>query len=346
MNMTDPTVMARLADLHPARHEAPTPPAEAEATLQWVLTHDRTDQSPVEDSNGKRKLLIGAAAAIALAVVGSITLPSLLGEETVPPAAAIPMLDYAQPDGTDATANLNHLADQLGGPAVADEAGRYHFEHRQYVGYSMHEVEVSEGYWEVDRLELREYDSYYWVDTTDFSGGRRDTGEGDGPPDFTISAGEAAGQWDAPDTPQALYDLIMLNNDQHQRFPGYYLIDAYNFRANYLDSADRATFLGAIALADDVTSYGEVTDRNGRDGISFGASRTEEDPDGGTIEIEVIMIVDPTTGKVLETDTIYPNDLPGAPDVVEEYALVVESRYTDTLPSCGNDTCPGAPTEE
>lgn len=345
MTTTDRTLLARLADLDPARHEAPTPPEEAEATLQSVRAHDRTEQPHAKGHVGRRKILVGAAAAVALAVVGSVTLPSLLGESVIPPAAAIPMLDYSQPDGTDATADLNHLADQLRGPSGADEAGRYHFEHRRYVGYSMHEVEVSEGYWEVDRLELSEVDSYYWVDTTDFSGGSRDVGDGAGPT-FTIPAGEAAGQGDVPDTPQALYDLIMLNNDQHQRFPGHYLIDAYNHQANRLGHDDRATFLGAIALADDVTLYGQVTDRNGRDGVSFGASRTEEDEEGETIEIELITIIDPSTGKVLETDTIYPNDLPGAPDVVEEYELVVESRYTDTLPLCGKDTCPGASTTD
>ncbi|GAA4424980.1 hypothetical protein GCM10023169_22180 [Georgenia halophila] len=344
MTTTDRTVLGRLADLDPSRVEGGTSPEEAETTLQWVLAHDRTEQPQATEVRfGRRKILVGVAAAAALAVLGSVTLPSVLGESAVPPAAAIPMLEYSQPDGAEAATNLQQLAEQLRDSSPA-ETGRYFFEHRRYVGYSMHEVEVSEGYWEVDRLEPREDDSYSWFDTTDFSGGRLYVHDGEAR-GSVIPAGEAyGGHIEVPATPQALYDLVMRNNDQHQRYPGHYLIDAYNLQANLLGHEDRATFLEAIALADGVSSYGQVTDRKGRDGVAFGASRFGENEEGQSVEIETIMILHPTTGKVLETDTIYPNDLPGAPAVVEEYDLVVESRYTDTLPPCGNETCPGATT--
>ncbi|CAM3313901.1 hypothetical protein OCAE111667_03305 [Occultella aeris] len=370
MNSTD-TFLNELAILDPAAASPPTDPEAIEGTRLWVLGHDRAahvadagapalagvselvtrlQEEPVapkvrrSHSVRLRVALIGAAAVLVLGVVG--VLPSVLpgGGTTTPPAAALPMLAYSEPDGADGPTGLLQLADQVRASTIPDGSGRYFFEHRRYVGYATHEVEVSEGYWEADRLIPIEDDAYRWHDTTDLSGGQlylRD-GEDLGGGETVFAPGEAGSDpRDVPDSPQAIYELIMLNNDQHQRFPGHYLIDAYNFQANGLSQADRANFLEAIALAGDVTSYGRVTDREGRDGLAFGASRFE-DAGGETIEIELILILDPATGAVLETDTVYPNDLPGAPDIVEQYDLVVDSRYTDTLPACGTVTCPGA----
>ena len=363
MNTLDNPLLHQLAALDPAREKAATGPETIERTRQWVLGHDRpsgttsVDLPPASGVAGlatllerepvtpqvrpirrtrRRVALVGAGVVMVLGMVG--VLPSLLPDGgTTPPAAAIPMLEYTQPDGVDGPTALQQLADQLRESATVDESGRYFFEYRRDVGYSMHEVEVSDEHWVVDRLERREDDSYYWFDTTDLSGGRLYLRDGDVmAPEIVFPAGEASLDLiDTPDTPQALYDLVLWDPDA-QRFPGHYLIDAYNVQANRLDQRDRATFLDAIALVDDVTSYGQVTDRNGRDGVAFGASRFDEN-----VEFELIMILDPTTGQVLELDRIYPNDLPGAPDVVKTYNLVVDSRYTDTLPPCGSHSCPG-----
>ncbi|UNX55868.1 hypothetical protein MF406_06465 [Georgenia sp. TF02-10] len=344
---TDSPTLRQLAVLDPASQKVPTSPAIIEQTRRWVLEHDRLEQerataqgTPIRRTR-RRVAVVGAAAVMVLGMVG--VLPNVLGDAgTAAPAAAIPMLGYSQPGGVDGTSELQQLAQQLRGSSAAEETGRYYFERRHYVGYMAHEVEVSPEYWEIDRLEPREDHVYFWFDTTDRSGGQLYLMNGEAIVDAAIPAGEVdLGQADVADTPQALYDLRVLTNEQHQRFPGHYLISDYQYEANLLGSEGRATFLDAIALAPDVTSYGQVTDREGRDGVAFGASRFEED-EGESVEIEVIMILDPTTGKVLETDTIYPNDLPGAPDVVEEYDLVVESQFTDTLPPCGDDVCPGA----
>lgn len=379
---TEDTLLHQLAALDPASEKAPTSTVTIEHTRQWVLGQDKLDGTPLADPSpvagvaglvtlleferepvtpkvrpavrrpvrrtGRRIALVAAGVAMVLGMVG--VLPSMFpgGAETAPPAAAIPMLAYSHPAGVDGPSELHELADQLRVSSGVVESGRYFFEHRQRVGYSMHEVEVSEGYWEVDRLVFTEDEEYLWHDTTDLSGGRLHIQEIEGEtPDeheIALAAGEdLGGLVDVPDSPQAVYDAVMANNDQHQRYPGHYLIDAYNFQANKLSQEDRAIFLEAIALAGDVTSYGQVTDREGRDGIAFGASRLEND-EGETVEIEWIMVLDPTTGEVLELDTIYPNDLPGAPGVVEDYTLVIDSRYTDTLPPCGTDVCPGAST--
>ncbi|WP_163541777.1 hypothetical protein [Occultella kanbiaonis] len=370
MTSTD-TFLNRLAVLDPATASTPTDPETIEGTRLWVLGHDRAtpgavagapavagvsdlvarlQEEPVapkvrRSHPGRRRVaLVGAAVALVLGVVG--VLPSVLpgGGTTTPPAAALPMLAYSEPDGVDGPTGLRELADQLRSATAPAESGRYFFEHRQYVGYAMHEVEVSEGYWEVDRLIPIVDQSYRWYRTADLSGGQLYLRDGETPEthEILLAPGEGAPYpSDVPDSPQSIYDAVMLNNDQHQRFPGHYLIDAYNGQANALSQADRATFLEAIALAGDVTSYGLVTDREGRDGIAFGASRIE-DNEGESVEIESILILDPDTGKVLEVETVWANDLPGAPDVVEEYDLVVDSRYTDTLPACGSVTCPGA----
>jgi hypothetical protein len=350
MTTTDSTLMRELAELDPANRKTATSPETIENTRQWVLAHERLEREPAVPQvvpirrTRRRIAMVGAAAVMVLGMVG--VLPSVLTDAgTTAPAAAIPMLDYSQPNGADGTTQLQQLAEQLRVSAADEETGRYYFEHRQYVGYSMHETEVADGQWEVDSLERSEDHSYSWYDTTDLSGGQLYLHNGETINDTVIPAGEATlNHIDVPDTPQGLYDLVMLDNDQHQSFPGHYLIDAYNHEANRLDRDDRATFLEAIALAEDVTSYGHVTDRDGRDGVAFGASRFADD-EGKSTEIELVMVLDPTTGKVLETDTIYPNDLPGAPDVVEDYELVVESRFTSTLPSCGNGICPGASTD-
>lgn len=341
--MNDSTLLRDLADLDPADGWSGTDAAAADRTREWILTHERV-AAPPRRHTGRRIAQAGAAAVLVLVLVG--LLPSLLTDDvTAPPAAAIPMLDFEEPDGAPAGDALTELADALRATPSPTETGRYFFTHWRDVGYSMHETEVSDGHWEVDRLVRREHDGYRWQDTTDHSGGRLDVTNGVPEPGTTFAPGE---EWSAsatvvPDTPEELLANTTRFGGTSGSHPGNYLLGDYASMAPRLSLEDRATFLDALALAGDVTSYGRTTDRLGRDGLAFGATRVVVD-EGTEVPIETVVLLDPNTGIVLEEDTIFPNDLPGAPGVVEEYRLLVESGYHDEVPPCGHQACPGVET--
>lgn len=344
----DSTLLRDLADLDPAGAWGGTDRATAERTREWIHTQDRaTPQvmpAPTRHT-GRRILLAGAAAALVLGLVG--VLPSLFGSDpTTPPAAAIPMLDFEQPEGTPAAGELARLAADLRATAPAPETGPYFFTHWRTVGYSMGETEVSDGRWEVDRLVRREHETYRWGDTADHSGGQLSVTDGVPEPGTVFAPGE---EWSssntAPDTAEGLLAETTRHGGTAGGYPGNYLLSDYSTRAPRLSLEDRATFLDALALAGDVTSYGETTDRSGREGVAFGATRVVVD-EGTDVPIETVLILDPGTGVVLEEDTIFPNDLPGAGAVVEEYRLLVESGFRQAVPLCGDQVCPGVDTTD
>src|SRR5699024_10980224 len=183
-----------------------------------------------------------------------------------------------------------------------------------------------------------EEESYLWIDTEDFSGGRT-YGAADNLSDgWEYAAGEAPRVEDIGKDAQAFFEEFTKYSDSPiADVPGYYHIDRYSVEAGWMSPTERAVFLQAMALGDDVTYYGATAARNGQDGVAFGGTRVEDD-----IEIELITVINPQTGMVIETDEIYPNDLPGAPAVVEEYVLIVESEFSDVAPVCGASACPGS----
>lgn len=349
MKTTDSSLLSALADLDPTAHQPLASPAVTDATRQWVLDHDRPAASvpagagasaPVRAPQVRRRLVLAGAAA--LVVAGGVgVLPALApGGGSSPQAAAIPMLDYAQPEGADSTAALDQLARQLDAAPPTD-TGPLFFEHRYYFGYSMQEVQTAEEVWEVVALDPRESDEYSWTDTGDGSGGHLITMDGTPDSEHVFGPGELAPiSLESPGSPEAIYASIVAGNESHEAAPGYYLLDDYAARANKLTPDERSNFLRALALSEDITSYGAVTDRAGRSGIGLAATRTLTDATE-TRQTELVLVLDPATGEVLEVDDVYPNTLPGAPALVESYALYITSGYTDTLPLCGTRECPG-----
>ncbi|MPV49286.1 hypothetical protein GCG21_04565 [Pseudactinotalea sp. HY160] len=348
MITSDSTLLRDLADLDPAAGWTGTDPATADRTRARIHAQYRADNTtePAPGAvprrhTGRRLVLTGAAAVLVLGLVG--VLPSLVdGGLTTPPAAAIPMLDFEQPDGVPAGAELARLAADLRAAPAEPETDRYFFSHWRSVGYSMGETEVSDGHWEVDRLIRREYDYYRWGDGSDGSGGELAVRNGVPEPGSVYGPGE---EWSpagatVPGTAEELLESTTRFGGTAGRYPGNYLLSDYSSLAPRLTAEDRATYVDAFALAGDVTSYGQATDRLGRDGLAFGATRVVVD-EGTEIPIEIVVLLDPDTGVVLEEDTIFPNHLPGAPAVVEEYRLLVEAGHHDSVPPCGDQACPG-----
>ncbi len=347
MILDDSTLLRDLGNLDPATGWPGADRATAERTRAWIRSHDRITPKAVPSParrTGRHLVLAGTAAVVVLGLVG--VLPSLVGDDpTTAPAAAIPMLDFEHPDGDPAGDELSRLAVDLRAAASASETGPYFFSHWRGVRYAMGETEVSDGNWEVDRLVRREFETYRWGDTADQSGGQLYVAEGV-PDHVTVFApGE---EW--PGSPASPADTAEELLAETTRFggtagdyPGNYLLTDYTHLAPRLSVEERATFLDAFALAGDVTSYGDTTDRLGREGVAFGATRVVVD-DGTEVRIETVLILDPSTGITLEEDTVFPNDLPGAPGIVEEYRLLVESGYHEDVPPCGDQACPGVET--
>lgn len=345
MKTIDSAVLRQVSTLDPAGNYANADQAMVEQTRQWVMAHERSPQQEREPNGdvarpGRRSrlrpaVLIGAAAVVVLGLVG--VLPSLSPDGGTP-AAAIPLLEHEIDDGHPAGSYLEELAETV--RQVPEPKGRYYVEYLHFVGYSMVEEEISPEYWEVTGLELRKEESYFWFDTEDLSGGRTYGPMGEANGGWKYPPGEAIGTHELGEDPQVFFEEFTRFPDSPMaQFPGYYFIDDYTFQAGRMSPAERAVFLRAMALGRDVTYYGHTTARNGQEGVAFGATRVVDGTD-----IESIMVINPETGAVIETDEIYPNDLPGAPAVVEEYVLVNESGFSDQVPTCGEVACPGAPT--
>src|SRR4051794_27317174 len=113
---TEHALLRDLATLDPARDMAPPTPGEAHDLRRWVLAHDRAptpEPTPLR-RRPRRLALVGAAAAVAVGVAIAGVLPGVIsGQGATAPAAAIPMLSYSEPQGIDAAAELEQLADHI-----------------------------------------------------------------------------------------------------------------------------------------------------------------------------------------------------------------------------------------
>jgi hypothetical protein len=112
-----------------------------------------------------------------------------------------------------------------------------------------------------------------------------------------------------------------------------YLGDVY--RSGQFTAEDRAAFLDALATTD-VTGYGVVTDRAGREGLAFGSAFRQH----GLVD-EHRIIIDPETGEVFGSEDILTGPLSpgGRKETVKSYDVLLESGYTDALPDCGDIGC-------
>ncbi|GAA1638536.1 hypothetical protein [Georgenia ruanii] len=344
------TVLAQLADLDPTRHEPLAGPEQADATLSWVLAHDRAQPAEVAPPRRRRVALVSAAAALVLGLAGASTLPGILSGNgtTAPAAATVPMLTYSEPAGTTGNAELAELADKIRSAGLDQPppaTGPYRYLRHESERWSF--TLMADGTMRQDAISSQ---LERWV-AADGSGRQLQTdngvarygyydfqpGEPEPPLDLTGSAQEIVRRLvgDAP------------KDDAASTMLGAY-VRTIGLYGQYT-AEERAAFLDALATLD-VTSYGVVEDRAGRVGVAFGTTHHVDDPrpfnpaqsgpapvdqppldpDGHTDETRVILA--PDTGELLAVENITSgiDYLPAA--TVTGYTLHLDDTYVATMP--------------
>ncbi|KAE8766041.1 hypothetical protein [Georgenia thermotolerans] len=353
------TVLAQLADLDPTRHEPLADREQVDATLAWVLAHDPVQPEPTGSRPHRRWVaLAGAAAALVLGLAGAHVLPGLItGTGSTAAAATVPMLAYAQPEGTPARAELEQLADRVrdaADPPPPDGAYRY----LRVVGETWAFVKRSpEGSMEADALQLS---METWVapdgsirvlqkDDGIARYGYGDFAPGDFPPPADLSG-----------TPDEIVRRLAAGAPKDEA--AYAVLSAYVSSVGLYGAypaAERSAFLDGLAALD-VTSYGTVADRAGRTGLAFGAAHhvpyrphpVPDDPaaaeqmrrssppadlDGHIDDVRVIL--DPVTGTLLAVEHIQSGVDYLPMDTVTGYTTFLEDTYVATMPECGHLGC-------
>jgi len=322
-----------LTEMDPARGLAALTPGEEEGLRRWVLAHDRVVADPVPIRRPRRRLaLMGAAAAVALGVAVSGILPGVIsGQGATAPAAAIPMLQYAVPEGVDAAAELERLAVHVRENATPDPTpGPYSYTHYRESTWSSED----RGDGVIERYPL-ETERWTWVAADGTSRTRQIT---DGVPG-TYKDWPAEGhgtRMDLSGTPEQVVRRI--TGAEPEDRDGWELIEQYLSdvkRYGQFSATERAAFFDALATTD-VASYGEVTDRAGRKGVAFGSTFEHDN-----LIDEHRIIVDTDTGEILGSEDVITGlkDASGQDEVVKSYAVLLESGYADGLPECGDIGC-------
>ncbi|GAA1639045.1 hypothetical protein [Georgenia ruanii] len=354
-------VLTQLAELDPTRQEPLAGSDQVDATLRWVLAHERTLPAIEAPHHVRRRrlALVGAAAALVLGLAAAGVLPGIITGtgSTAPAAATVPMLAYTEPEGTAARAELEQLADRV--RATTDPtppAGAYRYTRlageswsfgRKAPGAPMEPdpLQVSIETWVAPDGSVRQLQKDDGVARYGYG----DFAPGDFPPpaDLSGTPGEIVQRLTAgAPKDEAAYAALSVYGSSEGR---------YSAPA----ASERSAFLDGLATLD-VTSYGTVTDRAGRTGLAFGAARhvpyrpdpVPDDPavaeemrrwssppdlDGHVEEVRVIL--DRATGELLAVEHIVSGDDDVPMDTVTSYTTFLEDIYVDTMPECGHLGC-------
>jgi hypothetical protein len=349
MTATQSTILTEIADLDPARGEPLASPEQADETLRWVLAHDRAE--PAADTahpRFRRATLVSAAAAVVVGVFAATVLPGVISGAPTRAAATVPMLIYAEPEGTDARAELERLAEKARTSAPQDAMpGQY-----RYLREATEEWIFPEDYGLTGPPRRLTRGTERWI-APDRSVRELLTRNGlvdGGYQDYSRPLGAPL---DVSGTPEEFLRRVARGRPTDEIIS--MLLSVYSATVSYhgqLPPAERATYLEALATTD-VVSYGAVTDRAGRPGIAFGVTEHYEyippdpemadkfpstpDLDGSTDDFRIIL--DPETGELLGTEHITTGDDHRPLDTVTGHSTFLEDSYVDALPECGAIYC-------